>query len=506
MGVFWSYYNVASLDFCNAESYIEKIEGIPSNSASPSEQWVITFQDNIKRYFPTVNKKGFCKFFIENFNIYDTDKITPLMNTDYNHDKDLLKAMLYEKKIYEKYISFFNQKNVSPNFINVISFTSTCSYDSLLNLLQSKLQISRRDLIEKNFNRNIKYIYNMIEDRPAIHETNQKKNIIPTRSEVGTLYKNLKFSILLLDGVEPLTLFSYIKNLDYGRNGATSIKKLWSIFFQIFVNLYLFSIIEMVHNDLHFGNIFVKVLPTTQLFNYVIDGKEYFLETDVLIYIYDFDRSFVSSLGKNELLEGSLCNYYFLCNEYARKDTISTFCGAHDLRDNISKIKYNVFLQELKQIIFIPEGQRRNFDDLCDLEKMKPLFLFCNSLKEIIEKIYVKINSTNISQFYVIDKITEQNTFFINRNLANESTYTKIGDQTIGYDLFDDSKKKYFEIIEYLKRVKSEKRKQSSEMGITRPQKRSKIGDGRRRKNISKKKKKSSVQKKSKKKYSQKRK
>ena len=86
------------------------------------------------------------------------------------------------------------------------------------------------------------------------------------------------------------------------------------------------SLSKMMHNDLHFGNIFIEKLNEVETITYIINNKLYILNTQYKIYIYDFDRSFAVSLGNNVLLE-DYCHDYFTCNEFFENyDIVRSLC------------------------------------------------------------------------------------------------------------------------------------------------------------------------------------
>jgi hypothetical protein len=72
-----------------------------------------------------------------------------------------------------------------------------------------------------------------------------------------------------------------------------------AVLMQILVALYVMEKSQLMHNDLHAGNILVQVLPDVTTFTYIINGKSYTCQSKYKALIYDFDLAVCTSLGAN---------------------------------------------------------------------------------------------------------------------------------------------------------------------------------------------------------------
>lgn len=77
------------------------------------------------------------------------------------------------------------------------------------------------------------------------------------------------------------------------------------VMFQLLYALYVLEKEEIVHNDLHYGNILVEKLPAEQCVSITVEGKMIAFKTLFVPKIYDWDRAYSVKLGNNPLLQDS---------------------------------------------------------------------------------------------------------------------------------------------------------------------------------------------------------
>ena len=124
-------------------------------------------------------------------------------------------------------------------------------------------------------------------------------------------------------------LFKYSKNSEYNI-------ELWNILFQISVGCYAMSLCELVHNDLHSSNIFIKDLGVVTSFIYDINDIKIVIKTKFQPLIYDFDRGYTSKLGENLLLN-DICEKSSQCNSFVEnKDIIKILCYVYKYINEIT--------------------------------------------------------------------------------------------------------------------------------------------------------------------------
>ncbi len=127
-----------------------------------------------------------------------------------------------------------------------------------------------------------------------------------------------KFDIIILRKSNGISLHKYITTKVFTQ------ETLFGILFQIIYTLICFKQYQLVHNDLHYGNVLIERLDTPVTIHYKISDKIYALTTTKLVKIFDFDRSYVP--GQN--VELNYMNLWFeeksspifMYNKYKNKD------------------------------------------------------------------------------------------------------------------------------------------------------------------------------------------
>ena len=114
-------------NICNISNCIVKVTGMKSNSASPTDTWFLSFNDDTY-YKEQKVEKAFLKLF--------ADLDSPSIN---NNIKLELGALKYELKVYKDVIRPLIDNNICPNFIKYLASAEKCSYDNLLRFLKGNL-------------------------------------------------------------------------------------------------------------------------------------------------------------------------------------------------------------------------------------------------------------------------------------------------------------------------------------------------------------------------------
>jgi hypothetical protein len=451
-----------NLNFCNSSDFISHISGLEKNSNSPSDTWIVYFNENIQSIFPNISIiTGFCKIFLS-----DSESNINLITSNENIYHKLstinyIYALNYERKIYENLISFFLQKRFSPNFLRPYSYSTNCTYENLLNLVNKNIQSLTYEEIKNNLDINVASIIHKLPTRTKI-DNNDNKTIFEDIMEEEHILK-LKpyhslftFNVLMLETINS-TVTKSLKEFIEGILSATdeefNEKDLSKIYFQIYVNLYLFSLVEMVHNDLHLDNIFIEKLESEKLFIYVIKDKPYFLRTKYKVIIYDFDYSYCPILQNNQILDENYgnCKKFFRCNKYSKIDTIwvTTFIlkSFVSVKEKVSKLKNIVFNDTY-------EDDYLNGNVVSNKRKMKHLMEITNDLLFIIDEIYkIFFSYSNLNLKINSRDILEQYTYFIDEKYINKIEDNYLFDE----EVFEQSKTKGFNkillIVEILKKI-----------------------------------------------------
>jgi len=279
--------------------YVDRINGLSSNSASPTDTWILTFKPEAPIYH-RYKKIDDCFFKI----FIDTSKYK--LNPDYEY-LNQLEGLSYERDVYSDVIYPLIQNNVCSNFVKYLS-SGCCTYDNLLNLLNSNGRNNEKKLL-----RNISYMYENGTDRPSITSNLLGRPLSPSFCELA---KNLDYWILC---TKNMTKPKFLYNLLNDRSLTT--QSLLELMFQIAISCHVMSLSHTTHNDLHYKNIFVETSSSANTYKYIIgenenDFDEYIITSKYNTYIYDFDRAYVENIGENPLLEGWACDDYYQCNKY----------------------------------------------------------------------------------------------------------------------------------------------------------------------------------------------
>jgi hypothetical protein len=128
-----------------------------------------------------------------------------------------------------------------------------------------------------------------------------------------------------------------------------SIDIMTSILFQVLYAIYyMHTELQLVHNDLHLGNILVKKYTTPQTIKYSYLDKEYIIKTCYRIYMYDFDRGSTSSLGNNEFISNELYRRNGIINKITNYDV---YCFLLNILDFIKSDQMKIYFSTKEQII-----------------------------------------------------------------------------------------------------------------------------------------------------------
>jgi hypothetical protein len=189
----------------------------------------------------------------------------------------------YEQKVYKEILDKILAKKESLNFISYIA-SGMCTLSEL------KPKYSERDFTKLMIDLNKFYGKVDVESRVSLLATEKVKN-------GRSLYDVLE------DESQQPTEEEWV-----------------AIYFQLVHAIYTMGKIKLVHNDLHYGNIFVQILPTSTVLRYTVRGVQFEIATRYIVYLYDWDFAYCESLGRNRYLEeDALCYIANACNEFNPK-------------------------------------------------------------------------------------------------------------------------------------------------------------------------------------------
>lgn len=334
---------------------VDSLTGLKADSASASDVYILNFNPN-SLYNGLPLKKGFQKLFITKISkmvftndiadkeIYiDLPDEIPMRSITYVRpgfpdtfipfekiDFTSSHILLYEYYIYKLKIAPLIYYNISPHFIKFLGGVTETDFKNMTEFLNDKISGSNLKQIENNFRRNVIFLFSdYIINRPEI--TNNTKLVLEkyTKNQFDLLNKSLyqnpvykaenyKYGFILNEAVnipDDISNRNIGQSITYGRflneleiDKDTRLKIL-NVIFQIAQGCYAMELSGINHNDLHSGNIYLK-LTKENISTYYINDKVYQIKCENLPMIYDFDRAYVdgfqnSFLDKNDWLKGS---------------------------------------------------------------------------------------------------------------------------------------------------------------------------------------------------------
>jgi hypothetical protein len=297
---------------CDFVQYISSIKGIKTeDSASPSDIIDISFKDNVQ-YDNQRVKKGMLKVYYRPSKETFVDAL--LDGLDYEMDVlDLVRVLL--------------RIDYCPYFVQPLITQKNCDMKSFINILKllKKSNDETKKILVRSFLTLLGGFPKEAIDSPLIQIDNLDdfaKHYINLTELPKSLYENLlksRVSYICTEKIDPNITFRNIdKHYKKFRVKNTLERINLMIGFQVAIALYGFHLLEVMHNDIHEGNIFICE-DEEKIVQYKIEDKIYsFSNMGIKVKIYDFDYGYSSLLGDNKKLDSSeiFCQKYKVCNKY----------------------------------------------------------------------------------------------------------------------------------------------------------------------------------------------
>lgn len=287
---------------CDIYQCVDSVKGITKNSSSPSEGLVIKFKSGTNYEGKPIDY-GFVKWFA------------------INKENDSALALEYETKVYKKIIRPLIDNHICTNFIRYLA-SGKCDTNVIVNLLNGNLVLDNGSIMDKaeaKLATMLMYNFSFFEE-----ETDERNvsNII-TEYEYSGEFSPEIIGILINEAISRNTI-SFNDWLNNWKWDDFNI--LGAILFQICAAIYVLNLSHTAHNDLHLGNIWLE--PNTEKITYIMDDIIFTVDCEYKVLIYDFDRSYSKSLGKNESLDSDLCTRYSQCNKLIGSKDIAKVVGS----------------------------------------------------------------------------------------------------------------------------------------------------------------------------------
>lgn len=407
-----------NINACKINECINKIQILSHNSASPSNIWILNFKNNTK-YENQEIKQGFLKFFINNYK-----------------PKNL--GLLYEIKVYKYIVRKLLDNDVCPHFIKFIASSNIknpCKYKDLFFMLYNK-DINGKNMNKDEINFLLTSSINQI-DHNIKHINDRNNYNIDIKNKFTDLhnkFNNYSYSFLINEMIHKNTFtlnefMMFIIQEDHKIYNEIIV----SIMYQIMLTCYVMSLCKMTHNDMHLGNIWIEEISEDEYdenenfksFYYCINNNRVIrLKTQYKVMIFDFDRTYVEKLGKNNLLNENSCKIRFHCNiSVTIKDLLESFVGLLNFNiDIINDILINVVFKDKtnQKIQYLMKTIKHNhfFQDFINGGHLPLEFFISSETLEFYKN--EKFDKTKIeNNFHSLEKIVENMEEYIQNNYKN---------------------------------------------------------------------------------------
>jgi hypothetical protein len=362
---------------CQFRQIIKTVQGLPSNSKSPSDTWILLLKENVFYEHIPIHRA-----FIKMWPTQVTSDIKDLVGEGVRvNDQGLPIAadrLGYEREVYKRVIRPLMDLNVCTNFIRYLASGVDCSYHDLQAMLppeyKPNLALNTLYMIQYHFT-SPRYPPTRPsvtdEDRGVAHEFGEE--LAP---EVVADLEQSRYGFIvntILPKTTPLNMM--LDTLDE--------QELLLVLFQMFAAIHAMELSLTNQNDMHMGNVMITN-GDIQSYLYVIEGNMYTIRTKHFARIYDFDSAFANQLGPNQTFgnfkpgrDGFAVKHLF--NQNRRRHALGTMLnlGLKSPRESIQEIwglmghdqprpmeyvvdfvaRYNPKTFVCSSTMFTPEGQ-----------------------------------------------------------------------------------------------------------------------------------------------------
>lgn len=411
---------------CKISTLISNVHGLESNSASPVDTWIVSLKKpykNTNKLFLKIHLNS--KYLNTEMKLADNKKFIDLQRKT--------AGLIYENDVYRKIINPLIKNNICTNFIKNFGSGKECSYEDLLNFLLNNTISDQKKLLTyeeciHNLNRSIAFIYEMDKDRPSINDIEPKISD-KISQDLYEKFKNFGFNIIANEVLENSITFG-----EYIFEKIHTPQDFWSILFQLAFACYSMSLSKMNHNDAHVNNIFLKKFDKDEYMLYYINDISVIFKTSYKVFIYDFDRSYVESLGINYLLTDKTCRDTSQCNKFfENKDIIKILCNVYNTSKDLNTRK------KILNLISSEETTRKDIEKIyrhMSIYTGKIQCFLVNEKEETLSaEVFKKFNTTEQILNNIVNELI---------NIGNYTDHIKEYEHVINKNNISNCNKKFF--------------------------------------------------------------
>jgi hypothetical protein len=318
-------------NICQLWTCVKKVEGLESTSASPTDIWIIYFKPDTT-YYGKELESAYLKIAV---------------NPNYI-DSEANRGLEYERRVYKEVTDVLLERRVCPHFVRGLLTGDMCHFDDLLRVAKAGISADlipspdpldglapeAPDDVRDQLVENLAWLVaapkkkssasrsGSINKRPALTNFEVGRpdppGIVRDEDAVKNIEHNLRYGCLLTERfVEVVSLSDWLV-----KDTKFKMDDFLAVVFQLIVTLWVMELRKMMHYDLHTGNVLIEKTRAKRL-GYVINDKEYKVDTLYFARVFDFDRSYVVNLGCNRLHVDRECQFvpnldlaHLLCNMF----------------------------------------------------------------------------------------------------------------------------------------------------------------------------------------------
>lgn len=343
---------------CLLSSCVQKVTGFEATSASPTDIWKLEFKPNTTYYGE------------ELVDAYLKISVNPTYVDTFSNQ-----GLEYERGVYAHVINDLLDRRICPHFVRGLLMGSMCSFDDLHRILQAGVDPQTippdapKDYLQVLLIENIAFMTatpaRASVKKPSVAEGEEAANPEATRrpsitnfgirpeppsfvrdpDATANIEQNLRYGCLVTEHrPEVVSLSDWL-----AKDTKIRYDDFLGVLFQLIVTLWVMDLRKMVHYDLHTGNVLIENVRPRRL-GYVLNGVEYKVNTTYFVRVFDYDRSYVVSMGCNGWHTESECQFV------PNLDLARLLCDMFtDLK--LSKHKESVrFIRVLEDVFGVMQG------------------------------------------------------------------------------------------------------------------------------------------------------
>lgn len=262
-----------SFSACKLAGCVVSVKGQKANSSSPTDTWTLTFNSRARFQGQPLNH-AFTKIWAE----------------PAGKPSRFVRALSYEIQVYKFLSAFLKTHPETPHcFVKHLFSAEHCSASEVVELVERAVKDAKtagralaRSVAESA---GTKRRESAIQDELSLNDTLQ-------------LDPALRFSLLVTELVpakRPKNPARFMFDwLVERRNERVVSREVWQAMYQLVETCNLMASLGLIHGDLHLDNAWVVPLEKPVLLTFP-SGISFW--TNVLVMLYDFDRSYLQSLG-----------------------------------------------------------------------------------------------------------------------------------------------------------------------------------------------------------------